>query len=259
MDPAVFRPEQTIHFIGDSLMRQKFIAMSCLLESHITHQEVSWACTIDSTGKKRIEWPCHETKECVKCGEHSGFVRAKVDFANGAKMRFVSKADAKDPTHGIVKPWDTVLIEPGIHGESKQLADKIFKDGIGGHSLQSILSLNVTLVWVVSEQDAFKSPHNTGNYDPKYIGSHLGCARVVKPTRSTAEWGVLAGHPALLQGFHGVVDFEGLNEQGDVKIGGGVGTFGDCQHYCMPGLPDVYVSAIFTLLKQQATLGLRPA
>jgi hypothetical protein len=187
----------------------------------------------------------------MSCGVHSGFEWAKVGFANGARMRFASFSAAKDPRLGIVKPWDTVLIEAGIHGSSKKLATRVFKNGIGGHSLQSILALNVTLIWVVTEQDAFKSPSNNGTYNPKYVESHLGCARVVKPTRSSAEWGILAEHPALLQGFHGVVDFEGVNEQGDVKIGGGVGTFGDCQHYCMPGLPDVYVSAIFTMLKQQ--------
>jgi hypothetical protein len=250
MDPAVFRPEQTIHFIGDSLIRQKFIAMSCLLEPHITHQDVSWACTPNSKGEIRSKWPCHNTKKCISCGVNSGFGSAKVGFANGAMMRFTSFAGAKDQELRFVKPGDAVLIEAGVHGTSKTLANRLFDKGIGGQSLQSVLSLNVTLIWVVTEQDAFKSPTNNGAYDPTYIESHLGCSRVVHPIRSTAEWGILAEHPALLQGFHGVVDFEGLNEQGDVKIGGGVGTYGDCVHYCMPGLPDVYVSAIFTMLKQ---------
>lgn len=237
-DPNVFRPGRTIYFVGDSLIRQMFIAMGCMLEPHIVHQDVKWpSCELDEAKR----WPCHETRNCIQCGPHSGFNSASIAFNNGASMRYGHGL-------GLLKPGDVVLFEPGIHDDS---SDKVllFKSKVPLKLLN-----NITSLWIITPQDAFKSNDRDGLYNPQYLQQkgHAGCQRVTKPVRSTAEWKAISGNPAVLQQLYGVVDFEGLSEQGDLKIGGGVGTYGDCQHYCMPGPPDVYAGAIFTMLKGES-------
>lgn len=61
-------------FSGDSLLRQIFISISCLLGSHILKYDVTWPnCSLK-------KWPCHGTLNCIECGKHSGFENAVFQY-----------------------------------------------------------------------------------------------------------------------------------------------------------------------------------
>ncbi|KAL3920563.1 MAG: hypothetical protein SGILL_003200 [Bacillariaceae sp.] len=83
-------PYSRLLLVGDSTMRQVFIAMSCIsLSVHgggdddddIIHMEykVDW----------EPSWPCHGVPHCVEEGPHGGFNRGSLTFPNGAQVHFV--------------------------------------------------------------------------------------------------------------------------------------------------------------------------
>ena len=74
------------------------------------------------------------------------------------------------------------------------------------------------------------------------------CAKSSRAVRSAGEWQALHEEHRILSKLAGVIELDGLNHQGDAKIGGGVGAHGDCQHYCMPGVPDFLARAVFAML-----------
>ena len=74
-----------------------------------------------------------------------------------------------------------------------------------------------------------------------------GCSAKVLDVRGDREQKALIDN-GVFPLLKGVLALQHLNYQGNSKIGGSVGTFGDCQHYCMPGIPDVLARALFTLL-----------
>ena len=242
-DAQVFSPGRTFHFVGDSLLRQMFLALGCILERHIVRVEANWPeC---GTGQR---WPCHGTRRCVVCGAHSGFSDARVHLDTGAILSY-SLSRAGSMGNGFtLRHGDVVLAESGVHSrDSKAQTQRMFRTIWSGVRAHNMSLSDVSLIWVVTPQDAFHARDGSGSYNASYIErGHLGCARHVPPVRSRAEWPVLRAHADEIDG---VIDFEHLEDQGDVKIGGGVGSHGDCQHYCMPGIPDIYASAIFTMLR----------
>ena len=99
-----------------------------------------------------------------------------------------------------------------------------------------------------------------GAYDPAFLAAETAavhgetpqCEARVRPTRAEAEWDYLhthrLGNESMLESLHGVISLEGIETLGDLKVAGGVGSFGDCVHYCMPGVPDVLALAVYTML-----------
>jgi hypothetical protein len=70
-------------FIGDSLTRQVFISIACLLDG--LHSSI----VAETRGQWLQKWPCHGSSNCVKGGKHSGFNVASVRFVNGAEIHFL--------------------------------------------------------------------------------------------------------------------------------------------------------------------------
>ena len=66
--------KRTVYFVGDSLPRQVMIAMICALNVPKTSIRAAWPRCPE-------KWPCHGTRNCIECGEHSGFGGLEVDFA----------------------------------------------------------------------------------------------------------------------------------------------------------------------------------
>ena len=67
-----------------------------------------------------------------------------------------------------------------------------------------------------------------------------------------------------LDGLLATLDFEGLTEfGGTAKVGSGdpklTGRYGDCTHYCMPGVPDEYARALYNVLLHHPNLAGAPA
>ena len=92
-----------------------------------------------------------------------------------------------------------------------------------------------------------------GEYDPAYLASmkahhkSLGCVASVVTTRAQVEHQALTA-AGLFSHIYASISLAGIEDLGHAKIGGGVGSFGDCQHYCMPGVPDQLARTIHTLV-----------
>ena len=67
-----------IFLVGDSLMRQIFIAIGCLSISSIKSYDIDWMST----------WPCHNMTNCIESNEHSGFNLGRIKFENGNEVYF---------------------------------------------------------------------------------------------------------------------------------------------------------------------------
>lgn len=195
-------------------------------------------------------WKCGTTRNCLKHGVHSGFgENIRVVLKNGAAVQYLG--DAKDLTgSGSHKGWknnwalpsagDAVVIELGVHSSPTQQAMRVTKtieSVINGY----LLPLNVDVIWFATPPPSFHSKH--GCYD--FSKQNMGCANTAEGIRSKDEWGVFRdrNNSETFAQMRGMVELESIELQGDLKVGRG-----DCQHYCMPGPPDISAAAIFTML-----------
>ena len=69
--------------VGDSLSRQVFISLGCILGQQIEYVKVPW-----------IDWPCRGVANCVRSGEHSGFDTASFKIKGGGEVHFTPHAGA---------------------------------------------------------------------------------------------------------------------------------------------------------------------
>jgi hypothetical protein len=230
---------QRVVFFGDSLIRQVFISMACLLSNHVVKTELHWP---ECGGKQPEEWPCHEAPNCIACGPHSGFRKAIIHLSGGSQLEYRSSL----PEMG---PKDVLIMETGVHGNDPQAMTlaRIAK-------IRHLLDQNSTIIWFVTPQDAFKSSAGDGMYNVEFLtktGAPIGfpCENIVLPVRSQGEWRALNQSKRVLSQLFGVIELANLHEQGHAKVGGRKGGFGDCQHYCMPGVPDLFARAVFAMLQ----------
>lgn len=84
-----------------------------------------------------------------------------------------------------------------------------------------------------------------GYYEKMTQGS---CKKVVYNERSLTEWKYLK-NSSILNHLFGVIDLQGLNILGNLKVGNGMTHEADCTHYCMPGVPDIIATALITMIK----------
>ena len=241
----VFAPARRIIFSGDSLARQVFIAFACLLSSSAQSYEAQWhPCTA------REPWPCHGARNCVGCGPHSGFTTAKV-LVGSSSLHF--RAANKPNELGAVRDprrRDVHVVETGIWGNSPfSMAQAKLR------LVQRLLEHNCTVLWLVTPQDAFQSPSGDGYYHAAFVRGQASkaCATWVPAGRSAGEWRALRSQQSILSRLAGVIELDGLNGLGHAKIGG---EQPDCQHYCMPGVPDLLARAVFAMLLQVSAASL---
>ena len=223
-----------LHLHGDSLVRQVFIGLGCSTRDAIQDEYIAW-------GRK---WPCHSTKNCVRDGVHSGFNSGSFFYDNSSVVVGFGRGGGP----GGSSSKDVFVVEAGVHGNESRIINSL---------LQTLSSLNSTpggrplVVHMETPPQSFPGGPD-GTYDREKLipGLPKGCTPTVQNVRFQRE--VAAVHRA---GLSGVVDahlsLQGLNTLGRDKIGGGVGTYGDCTHYCMPGVPDVLAQALYTLLVQR--------
>eukprot|EP00286_Rhodomonas_abbreviata_P019779 CAMPEP_0181309434 /NCGR_PEP_ID=MMETSP1101-20121128/12009_1 /TAXON_ID=46948 /ORGANISM="Rhodomonas abbreviata, Strain Caron Lab Isolate" /LENGTH=469 /DNA_ID=CAMNT_0023415913 /DNA_START=5 /DNA_END=1411 /DNA_ORIENTATION=+ len=234
-DAQVFQDalgNRSLYLSGDSLIRQVWISLGCLLGPVVAQTKIKWAT-------KSNKWPCHETKKCIQVGPHSGFNSAEFTLQSGSKVLL-----------GLPEKYDgaVVVIEAGVHGNlnavSKKLAEKITL----AHSQRTN---STRLVWMATPPPAFKT--RDGEYDATHLAKEkqkhkvLRCASSISDNRLRAENQTLQATGAF-EAVDAVLALDGIEDQGHSKIGGGVGTFGDCQHYCMPGIPDQFALALYNIL-----------
>jgi len=146
---------------------------------------------------------------------------------------------------------DVFIVETGVHGNDPHAMAKGRLLGV----VTKLLRANSTVVWLITPQDAFKSASGNGLYNATFLANEAArsgktntCVKSTPAARSAGEWQALHEETSITSKLAGVVELDGLNDQGDAKIGGGVGTHGDCQHYCMPGVPNILARAVFAML-----------
>lgn len=239
---VMFPERQRVVFLGDSLLRQVFISLACHLTEHIEKVDIHWPdCATEM-------WPCYLFPKCIDCGIHSAFRGAVVHLGNGSQLVFHDEA-----FDGELQPLsnDIIIAETGVHGNKPytQALYRIF--GLGKMKKNN----DVSIIWLVTPPDAFKNAKGDGFYTTKEKNTRKKhdpnpgvCEKTVLPVRSEGEWKALHDRHTFLKMLSGVIELEGLNEQGHVKIGGSINHVQDCQHYCMPGIPDSLAKAVFAML-----------
>lgn len=252
-------PSRTrVMLVGDSLMRQLFISIACLLagDKHTLEKfRMDWM----------EHWPCHGTANCIPGGNHSGFNVGSLIFNNGAELHFLPHSGSlrlSEPQ--IVKRFSKELLKGGgitfgkntalpTEGDSNSLSrDDVLVFNIGIHSkgdkTKALLNefaqfgsqllkqrSRPRLIYVTTPAQHFQT--NTG----QYMGNHSpGCVdRVKSNVRKDKEVKALA--PGINVDL--VLDYDDL-ELGSYHIGGN-----DCSHYCMPGVPDFVASRLIMALR----------
>ena len=245
-----------IVFLGDSMLRQVFISLGCLLPADaIERIEADWP--------QKASWPCHGTRNCVPKGIHSGFNDASVLLRGGGELIFKDSRPSN-------RAWASGAARLG-RGDWVVLCVGMHEGRFGNPNIQTHLELATRLiaassaaavVWIATPQEAFNSPNGTGVYDTQHLEvlkrahaqrtscerratcSAAQCAAEVPDGRGAAELSALRKQPRLHAALSGLVHLEGVNTLGSAKVGGGVGAFGDCAHFCMPGVPDFLARAL---------------
>eukprot|EP00977_Amphora_coffeiformis_P020213 scaffold8005_cov275-Amphora_coffeaeformis.AAC.31 len=82
---------------GDSLMRQVFVSLACLLHSFgntTSNTNATTSMIQDARVDWMYSWPCHNTINCVAGGPHSGFSVGSLWLTNGAEIHFLPHGGA---------------------------------------------------------------------------------------------------------------------------------------------------------------------
>ena len=88
--PQIFPAQTRLFLIGDSMMRQVFLCLGCLLDAADLVQEfqVDWRTLVD--------WPCHGTPACIPRGVHSGFRVGSLHLVDDTEIHLIMR----DGGHG---------------------------------------------------------------------------------------------------------------------------------------------------------------
>ncbi len=254
---------------GDSLLRQIYISLGCLLyaRGEVTKMDVPWPdCDAASTPKltkaQKVERlnSCPEgLANCRLCGPHS-FVHNAPIVIHLAHNASLSVQNFKDADFESLTPRDVLITEAGAHGGDK-VVTKLLRRRIGNY-IQMKQEDRPILLHIITWSSHFAT--DMGRYQPtlleekKVAGESLQCRSSVPTDRMDLELSVL-GEPkwvvnnvtlSLLQLFAGVIWINGTNNQGRSKVGQGGGPYQDCQHFCQPGPPDEFARALETMLLQ---------
>jgi hypothetical protein len=255
---------RTVLLYGDSLTRQLYQAMGCLVAP--AQLSVRWSSS----------FACAREPNCVPGGPHSFFERSSfrlggdpappaltdpeervADAAYGLKVHVGRRTQML----GALTRRDVVVVGAGVHAPVARSTKGITR------WLAPILALDDAVrprvVVFVTPPPAFPSRDGDGEYDGDFLAalqaanaSDVRCRAAVRNARRAGELGWVAA-PPLAGKVDAVLSLAGVEALGFAKVGaptfnGGIGRYGDCQHYCMPGVPDELARALYTLL---ATLG----
>ena len=147
-----------------------------------------------------------------------------------------------------VNDGDILVVEAGLRGK---VSSRVSSEQMLKLNKNLIENPNVYVVWLMTPQDAFNTPD--GKLDEHYLKGLVGrqkqeCKTSIPAIRSKMEWEVLQKEKEISDHLDGIIWLDKLEDQGDCKVGLGVGSHGDCVHYCQPGPPDHLAKALYTLL-----------
>lgn len=240
--------------VGDSLARQVFISLGCLLHPLTEARRVGWMA----------EWPCSGAK-CRRGGEHGGFNKASILLKDGGEVHFFGVAGSwlgreEEPnvasrwhrehtltgnltfgslvkpmaksgeSSSVLGPADVILANAGIH--SKDLSARC-------SDLEKFAALGADLVkdptaprFIYLKTPSQHFATADGTHDPKLV--HIGCKREIdEDPRHEAEQ-LLMVPGVTVDGFLGGANYAktGLMHLGNVTGKDDYQSKIDCSHYC---------------------------
>lgn len=234
-----------IFFQGDSLVRQLLISWSCSLGSRpgftkLENIDANWAVC----GPNRL-WPCHDTVNCIKCGEHSGFTFGGVMIIGRDNTRFTLLYGDVNYT-ALTSDHVIVTQVPVLKIDRTSPSLEALKEASTQWKPDNKPSVFHFLTW----GSHFKT--ETGAYDvgalqklEDQVGETArGCEARTRRDNVKGELAYVADR------VDGVLWLEGTNDLGKAKVGGTTGAHGDCLHFCQPGPSDQIVLALEWMMIQ---------
>jgi hypothetical protein len=266
-----------IFFVGDSLLRQVFISLSCLYWNQVQHYAVPWF-------ERRHGRMNHANT--ISHGPHSKFEEARVVLKGGTEFIFhhgigglltlgqdyrshdpnmwlescmrgkpfttnvvdtdyspiVSELNVPRTTM-VLTTEDIVVINGSVHGDRglnlNNVADLIQCMNRDPHKKKTMWP---RLVYVTTGAEHF--PTDSGQYEEELIGKNFTCRQQTLFDYRQKEERELVGGLLPILGKD-VFDLE--REQGDLHVGGR-----DCLHWIMPGIPDLLAASLITALHPSA-------
>lgn len=253
-----------IFLVGDSLMRQLFIAIGCLSFSNIEYSKVDWM-----TG--RGGWPCHNTLNCVSKGQHSGFNVGYIKWKHGGEIYFKPTGGCLDNDEpDIVSRFlreihanktislSSSLAVPIVPNEHHVMTkDDILVMNIGIHDQGNITAMEYNVKSLAEVGRALVNYHNTSTPLFIYIttpsqhfasnglyihDTHKHISTCSNHITSNIRQDLEVQYIIQKETVHGVLTFNDTY-LGSLHIGPH-----DCTHYCMPGLHDILAENLFRYL-----------
>lgn len=243
--------QRRLLLVGDSSMRQVFIALGCQfwMENAISSHSVDWL----------RRWPCHGTKNCVPGGVHSGFNTGSVILNNRSIVQEIHyiphSGSLKKNEMGILRRWanewndtksitfgsnlaipkapnsilsahDIVVFNLGFHFDRQRVELLQLLDRFGRAVVQTPGTF--TLIYMKTFTQHFQT--TDGSYSLLPPPPPPGC-------QNTTQVNARQRHEMLI--LREGVNVDSILDAGDSDLGylhiGGV----DCTHYCIPGVPDI--------------------
>ncbi len=231
-----------VWLIGDSLVRQIFIAIACAGAATLVRSHVNWS----------KYWPCGSTPkaDCVVRGVHSGFDIGSAVWPGGFELQYTPIAGsphfsepgiihrlAQEASEGGAPSFGNADAPPGQPRSTSRAGDVIVvNSGIHKPSSKGVLERVVELrrrlggggarvLYLTTPTQHYNT--SRGQFDADADAGGACVPRVASNPRAELERAILRpGNVSLLE-------YDDL-DLGALHIGRG----NDCSHYCMPGKPD---------------------
>ncbi|KAG5183530.1 hypothetical protein JKP88DRAFT_198936 [Tribonema minus] len=243
-----------IVFVGDSLTRQMFTSLLCLLHASPAVRVVS------DTIEWSTKWSCLRLPNCIERGRHSGFTKGCVTFTPAAASAAASatgggapEADALEVCYDYKDDGELVAFAMLRHPDLRARRDIVVANS-GIHMTLRERSYDMTHYVAHARADAARLPiavyretspqHFEGTAGGLYFKGKSSFKRckdsvvLAEEPLSEPERAYMAGQVAMLA----------VNPlaaaAGNMHVGAGV----DCTHWCAPGVPDLWNVALFNYL-----------
>ena len=221
-----------VFFIGDSLARQQFISLACSTWEFVSDTDVAWA----------RRWPCHAQPRCVGGGEHSGFERGCFTWSvggGGSRSQVCYSIQRLEAVLKLTKPAVVV-----VSLESAHIDVDVYEHHVEliHNTLSSYLtsdSGNFSLIHQIFYREASPQHFPTRDGGFEALLTKRNCTKQL-PENSDSQRKANLEQKYLLpleanRNFRFIPTIAHLASRGDWHVGDGVGTAGDCTHWCMPG------------------------
>lgn len=272
-DPWLLHHGRRIFFVGDSLLRQVFISLSCLYWNQVDHYAVPWF-------ERRHGRTNHANT--VSHGPHSKFEEARVILKGGTEFIFhhgigglLSLGQdyrSHDPniwleacmrgipfsTMTVDTRFDSIVSEQSVPRKAMQLnADDIVVLNGSVHGDRQLNLNNIADLVDCMDRDPVKKktmwprlvylatgaehfPTSSGKFEEELIETNYTCQQEVPRDllheHRQREEEIHLGHLMPIFGKD-VLDLE--YSRGDLHVGGR-----DCLHWIMPGIPDLLAASL---------------